>query len=100
MGIFNTLFSDTAKHMLDQLQPLPIVEYVEEESEKAYWKVHQANRNWNFLTIQLYLEIVPRKIVAMIGITAFFQYKYYVEHCVRQLDGSWVSKDIHMPAVD
>lgn len=94
------LFSDTSKHMLDALEPLPLFETVDQDDEKQIYERHQEERQWSFLRLELYKTIFPTRLSLMILCTGFFQFKYFIEHCEKLEDGSWVGKDLHLPAQD
>jgi hypothetical protein len=94
------LQSDTCKHMLESLEPLALLEPVNVDSEKQIWERHQLQRNWSLLSWELYPMMIPSQLVFMIGVTAFFQFKYYVEHCDRSQDGSFVGKTLRLPVED
>jgi hypothetical protein len=94
------LFSDTSKHMLDSLEPLPLFEAVDQESEKSIYERHQTERQWTCFTLNLYATIFPRRLGLMLFCTVFFQFKYFLEHCDKLEDGSWVGKELHLPVTD
>ncbi|CAJ1428833.1 unnamed protein product, partial [Effrenium voratum] len=58
---------------------------------------HKEARSWHIWTPSLWMALVPRRLVAMVGMAAFFVAKYYVEHCVMREDGSLVSKPLRLP---
>ncbi|CAK8988465.1 unnamed protein product [Durusdinium trenchii] len=58
---------------------------------------HQQARSWHIWTPNLWLALVPRRLVAMVAVASFFVAKYYVEHCVMESDWSLVSKPLRLP---
>eukprot|EP00931_Biecheleriopsis_adriatica_P061476 TRINITY_DN36966_c0_g1_i2.p1 TRINITY_DN36966_c0_g1~~TRINITY_DN36966_c0_g1_i2.p1 ORF type:complete len:494 (-),score=68.85 TRINITY_DN36966_c0_g1_i2:26-1480(-) len=61
---------------------------------------HALERAWSIFSPALYQALIPRRLMAMLITTAFFVCKYYLEHCERESDGSWVSKSLHLPEKD
>eukprot|EP00913_Durusdinium_trenchii_P029342 g27507.t1 len=68
---------------------------VTEEDEEIIQ--HQQARSWHIWTPNLWLALVPRRLVAMVAVASFFVAKYYVEHCVMESDWSLVSKPLRLP---
>lgn len=95
-----TLFTDKAKYMLDNLEPLPLYEVDVLESDHETWDRHQLNRQWHIFTPKMIDLAFPNRLFGIVIVTVFFQVKYYVEHCQQQADGSWVSTDLHLPLED
>lgn len=98
--IFQALFSDTAKDILEELEPLSMYEYVDDGQVRSVWDKHQENRDWNFLSPIFYQMVFPVRLVGIIIVVAFFQWKYYQEHCILRQDGSMVPKNLHLPTTD
>eukprot|EP00439_Symbiodinium_sp_Y106_P086531 s100_g33.t4 len=56
------------------------------------------SRNW--FSPGFYGYIIPARLCFLLAVTAFFLGNYYLEACIRLEDGSWVSKDLHLPRSD
>jgi len=95
-----SLFSDTSKNMLEHIEPLPLFEAAVFEDDRDVWERHQIRRRWNIFSFELYNQIFSVRLFSMIGATAFFQVKYFREHCEHQEDGSWVAKTLREPLSD
>merc|ERR1712014_428837 len=91
--IFETLFSDTAKFMIDELQPLPLYDEEEQDNLLDAYQQHQKNRQFNLYSPRLLRLVFPTSLVGVISVTFLFQMKYYTENCRYMEDGSMVPKD-------
>jgi len=94
------LFNDAAKRMMENIEPLPLFEPEDMEGDRETWERHQIHRQWTFFTFELWNQVFSLRLFCMIGATAFFQFKYYQDHCVVQEDGSMVGIDLRMPLSD
>lgn len=91
------LGSPSTSYMLEHLERFPLFETSDEEddSEKDAWDKHQEDKQWSLKG--LFLVAFPFRLCYMLFLTSFFILKYYIEQCVRTADGSWISKDVHLP---
>eukprot|EP00440_Ansanella_granifera_P041960 gb/GFBE01045489.1/.p1 GENE.gb/GFBE01045489.1/~~gb/GFBE01045489.1/.p1 ORF type:complete len:304 (+),score=47.21 gb/GFBE01045489.1/:1-912(+) len=87
--------------LLSKLDPFPkdgkVLLQKTEEEEIRY---HEMERSWTLCTPALYAALIPRRLISMLLTTSFFILKYYFEHCVREDDGSMVSKTLKLPRRD
>lgn len=95
--VFATLFSETAKDMLGQLEPLPLYEDDEDLSFNQQFEIHQTNRNWSYTNPNFWRLVVPTQLLGIVFVALCFQLKYYHEHCTSRADGSWVAKPLFLP---
>jgi len=91
------LVSPVSLYMTSNLEPFALFSISDEEddTEKEAYDKHQLDKHWQFFHLLGY--IVPNRLIMILLFTAVFVTKYYVEHCNRTDDGSWVSKPIHLP---
>merc|ERR1712232_1410577 len=94
----SALFNDTAKHMLENIEPLVHIsdELTTMTDMEAYEK-NQASREWSLFSLKLYRMLFPVRLFLMVSVTGFFIWKYYFEHCNLTSDGSYVAKDVFLP---
>merc|ERR1712232_452491 len=94
----SALFNDTAKHMLENIEPLVhISDELTSMTDKEAFQKNKASREWSVLSLKLYRMLFPIRLVSMVCITAFFIWKYYFEHCILRSDGSYVAKAVFLP---
>jgi len=92
------LVSPVSLYMVGQLEPWELFSLTDEEddTEKDAYEKHQLDKRWSPLKLLEY--VFPNRLAMICGFTSVFMVKYYLEHCDRQDDGSWVSKSLHLPA--
>jgi hypothetical protein len=95
-----SLFSETSKQMLIHCEPLPVYEPAESENELECFERHQMHRHWGFLSAELWYYVISGRLVCMASVTAFFQIKYFSEHCIQNPDGSLMPQDLYLPLTD
>ncbi|CAE8622554.1 unnamed protein product [Polarella glacialis] len=100
--IYEAMFSDAAKNIMDDLEGWHASQDVaddhdDNDSDMWFWTKHQANRSYTIFSPRLWGLIFPYRLVSMIGVLTFFQFKYYLEHCIHLPDGSWISDDLRVP---
>eukprot|EP00930_Biecheleria_cincta_P071705 TRINITY_DN59171_c0_g1_i1.p1 TRINITY_DN59171_c0_g1~~TRINITY_DN59171_c0_g1_i1.p1 ORF type:complete len:453 (-),score=65.05 TRINITY_DN59171_c0_g1_i1:48-1406(-) len=100
--VFETLFSQFAKDLLEQFEPLPLYEAEEEEelSFNQQFEHHQSNRSWSISNPKFWRLLVPTQLVGIVLVSCIFQLKYYHEHCTSRADGSWVPNPLYLPKND
>merc|ERR1711862_1017447 len=100
--ICSTLVSPISLYMVSHLEPYYTNSIADEEddTEKEAWDKHQLTKNWSFCSCQFCELLVPWRLIAILWTTLFFVVKYYMEHCSRGEDGSWVSQDVFLPQAD
>merc|ERR1712217_29392 len=99
--VLNTsLVDNPMRQMLEKLQDYPLFDasaVADVETDRHAYDSHEADKDWNFRSPQLYAEIVPPRLIAAALITSFFIYKYYMQNCVRGPDGGYVSGPVRPP---
>jgi len=97
--ICSTLVSPISLYMTGNLEPFEIFCLADEEddTEKDAYDKHQLDKNWSICSLSLWTYIIPNRLILICMTTAFFVCKYYLEHCVRQEDGSMISSPIYLP---
>eukprot|EP00931_Biecheleriopsis_adriatica_P066019 TRINITY_DN40443_c0_g1_i1.p1 TRINITY_DN40443_c0_g1~~TRINITY_DN40443_c0_g1_i1.p1 ORF type:complete len:438 (-),score=69.91 TRINITY_DN40443_c0_g1_i1:197-1510(-) len=98
-AMYQSLNSDASRQMLASLEPFSKIEPGwHRVSEEDMFEKHQKNRDWNIFSSTLYKLSTPIRFFSVVTTLLFFQVKYYLEHCLFLDDGSWVSKDVTLPA--
>jgi len=96
--IFSRLATMASKHMMCNLEDLALFDThveeheTEEEVVSRYDREEFGRKKWKIL-----LLVLPRRLMAISALMAFFICKYYYNNCQWQGDGSWISKPIFMP---
>merc|ERR1719316_1362801 len=98
--ICSSLMTTMSKYMLEHVEPLYFYDTVSEENATQWeaYDAHEADKQWNFMSYELYTKIFPGRLFAMLTVTIFFVGKYYIENCIYLSDGSWVAKDVNLPS--
>jgi hypothetical protein len=96
--VFERLMNPTTKHILSNLAEIPnfdtSAEEAEEEDEvvKRYEKEELGGARWSKCKM-----VLPNRLIMVVILQAFFMWTYYVRNCDRQEDGSYISKEMHLP---
>lgn len=97
--ICSTLVSPVSLYMTRNLEPFEMFSLTDEEddTERDAYEKHQRDKAWNLCSLELWTYIIPNRLIMITCTTAFFIVKYYIEHCDRGADGSWVSRPVYLP---
>mmetsp|Transcript_70509 Transcript_70509/g.181708 ORF Transcript_70509/g.181708 Transcript_70509/m.181708 type:complete len:546 (+) Transcript_70509:141-1778(+) len=96
--VFERLMNTTVKHILGQLNDMPRFDTSREENEldqevvDRYEAEELGKGRWRKITL-----LIPKKLVIVVIMQAFFMWTYYARNCDRQEDGSYISKEMHLP---
>lgn len=90
-----SILSPQSREILNVIEPYACSEPNVPEDDELH--AHLRDKNWNALSPWFYVSIIPTRLAAMLAVTAFFVTTYYLEHCQRLSDGSWVARDLHLP---
>jgi len=97
--ICSTLVSPVSLYMAGHLEPYELHSTRDEEddTEQDAYNKHQIEKAWSIFGCEMWSFIIPWRLIYIVGTTAFFVIKYYLEHCSYQEDGSLVSESIYLP---
>merc|ERR1712060_40133 len=96
--IFARLSTSVTKHIMSSLEDLPLFDISPDESEedhevlRRYQQEEVGPRRWRKVVM-----VLPKRLLIIICMQAFFMVMYYYRNCVRQPDGSFVSKEMFLP---
>lgn len=92
-----TILSPQSREMLENIDPytLPVKRLSRTIAEDFYFNEEQ--KKWKAWSPRLFASIFPIRLVFMFLVCFFFMGTYYLEHCQRLEDGSWVAKELHLP---
>lgn len=97
--IFNRLTTTVTKHIMANLEDLPLFDINMEEAEKDE-EVLERFRNdelsWRGRLRKLVL-VIPKRLAIILTLQVAFMWIYYKRNCVQSADGSSVSKAMHLP---
>lgn len=96
--IFLRLSTMITKHIMSSLEDMPLFETNTEETETEHevlerFHIDEVGRG-RLRRINL---LLPKRLLTIVALQFFFMWLYYQRNCVRLEDGSWVSKDMHLP---
>merc|ERR1711988_75679 len=100
--ICSTLVSPISLYMVSHLEPFYSKSVADEEddTDKEAYDKHQVTKSWRVCSRAFLEFLIPMRLIWITSATAFFVVKYYMEHCDRADDGSWVSADVFLPEGD
>mmetsp|Transcript_104254 Transcript_104254/g.270240 ORF Transcript_104254/g.270240 Transcript_104254/m.270240 type:complete len:463 (+) Transcript_104254:173-1561(+) len=96
--VFEKLATVAAKHIMNSLQDKPLFELPDEENEvdesslQRFQADEFGHHRWKLLCL-----VLPKRLLIILGVLAFFTCRYYYQYCDRTEDGSWVSKAVYTP---
>merc|ERR1711879_367215 len=96
--VFERLSTRVTKHMMSNLEDLPLYDTSEEEYESEEQVLERYNRDefgknrWRTL-----LLVMPARLLQIVLLLLIFIYKYYHNHCQQSDDGGWVAKPLYTP---
>lgn len=97
--VFHKFSTCLTKEIMWRVEKMPNFSVEAEEAETEtqaldrFYRTELGHNRWR----SLYL-MVPRRVFNVLVLLVIFLWDYYRTNCVRQEDGSWVSKDMHLPA--
>lgn len=94
-----SMLPNQTKAILEMLEGCPSAK-PQQISLQDDFVLHEEGKRWNWFSPGLYGYIIPARLCFLLAVTAFFLGNYYLEACIRLEDGSWVSKDLHLPRSD
>lgn len=98
--ICNSLCSPISQYMTEQLEPYVWIDCADDENmlDKEAYDRHQIGKRFGCCACQLWIYILPHRLIMILLCTSFFIAKYYLEHCTRLEDGSVVSTTVRVPS--
>ncbi|OLP86737.1 E3 ubiquitin-protein ligase arkadia [Symbiodinium microadriaticum] len=96
--VFQRLCSTVTKDIMSKLEPRAMydLDEVDKESDAealAYFNEVELRRGWKSVLFQIF----PMRMFIIILCQCLFLLDYYMSNCEKLKDGSWVSKDMHLP---
>jgi len=97
--VFNRFASGMTKHIMSCVHDLPtfntddVEEETDEQALERFYRTEVGSARWTGKK----LLVVPVRFLQVLSIQLLFMWDYYRSNCVRQEDGSWVSKEMHLP---
>jgi len=100
--ICESVMSSVTQFVLENLEPFQVGDEVESSealTEKEAYGKNDDDKQYSFSGARFWMRMAmaPGQLILVGILTAFFTGKYYLEHCQREEDGSWVSKPIEEP---
>lgn len=96
--VFDRLATGITKHIMSNLEDLPLFdaspEEVETEAEvlERFWRSEFQGRCFKSLPM-----FIPKRLIHVLLLTSVFVTKYYLVACMKGPDGSWISNPLFMP---
>merc|ERR1712050_85811 len=97
--IFSRLSTVVTKHIMSNLEEMPLFETNTEESEtdeEVLRRFHSEETGSGRL--RKIALILPKRLLQIIVLQILFMAFYYARNCVHLEDGSWVSKTMYLPS--
>ncbi|CAE6913366.1 rnf111-b [Symbiodinium sp. CCMP2456] len=97
--VFQRLCSTVTKDIMSKLDARALYDLDEVDKETdaealAYFNEVELRKGWKSVIFQIF----PTRLFVIILCQCLFLLDYYISNCEKLTDGSWVSKDMHLPA--